>query len=263
MGASCAVSHHMYVGCLIGTLFSEFRVRTPRMTDRKAGGTLRILLMGSIVGPVLLTIVVPILGLLQPGYDHVAQHISQLGVAGEPNAIVMRAVTSILGVSIIMFAFGLHLGVNRKKDWGVGSIGPLLVLVAGICMVAGGIFPCDPGCVPVSFSGTVHETVSNVGFPAMIIAPFATAVQLRNRKTWRRYSHCSIAAGIVATVLVPVYVLEVFVNWNGAIQRIILAVLLLWMVAMAIKLLRSSPHRDEPGQDEAPSTAKPQNHPSS
>jgi hypothetical protein len=85
----------------------------------------------------------------------------------------------------------------------------------------------------------------------MIIAPFAVSAQLRSTKSWRNYSRYSIATGILAAVLVPLYVLEVFVNWNGAIQRIILAALLLWIVAIAIRLLRSPTHQDELNRDRA------------
>ena len=73
---------------------------------------------------------------------------SELGEVGASNAIVMNLETAILGISILMFAFGLHYGVTRDKGWKVGTI---IMLVGGICMIGGGIFPCDPGCVSVSF----------------------------------------------------------------------------------------------------------------
>lgn len=110
-------------------------------------------------------------------------------------------------------------------------------------MIGGGIFPCDPGCVPVSLVGTMHEIVSMIGFPAIIIALFALSQQLKHSKIWQSYRIYSIITGVFTAILVPVYLLEVLKPWNGAIQRVMLGILLLWMEVITIKLLRISTTR--------------------
>jgi hypothetical protein len=49
--------------------------------------------------------------------------------------------------------------------------------------------------------------------------------------------------GVVTALLVPVFLSEALLLWNGAIQRIMLGILLLWMEVISIKLLRISTTR--------------------
>jgi hypothetical membrane protein len=122
--------------------------------------SLRILAMGSILGPIILTFTVVVLGFIRPDYSHSLQLMSELGETGAPTAIFMNLVTAILGISILLFALGLYSIAHGTS----GKVGSIIMLIGGICMIGGGIFPCDPGCEPVSFIRSLHETVSLVGF---------------------------------------------------------------------------------------------------
>jgi hypothetical membrane protein len=146
-------------------------------SDRKHG----ILAIGSILGPIVLAVTVVVLGFIQPDYSHSLQLMSELGEVGAPNAIFMNVATAILGILILLFAFGLY-GIARGTS---GKVGSSIMLVGGICMVGGGIFPCDLGCVPVSFIGSLHETVSLIGFSAVIFAPFAISQEFTHSEVWR------------------------------------------------------------------------------
>jgi hypothetical membrane protein len=195
-----------------------------------------ILAMGSILGPIILTFTVVVLGFIRPDYSHSMQLMSELGEVGAPNAIFMNLATAILGVSILMFALGLY-GIARGTS---GRVGSIIMLIGGICMIGGGIFPCDPGCVPVSFIGTLHETVSLIGFSAVIFAPFAISQEFTHSGVWRGYRMYSLMTGVFTALLVPVFLSETLPLWNGAIQRLMLGILFLWMEVISIKLLRIS-----------------------
>lgn len=210
------------------------------MSKNQSDRKLSVLVIGSIVGPIIFTFAVIVLGLIRPGYSHFMQLMSELGEVGAPNASVMNLATAILGISILLFAFGSHYGISREKGW---KVGPIIMVVGGICMMSGGIFPCDPGCVPVSLVGTIHEIVSMIGFPAIIFAPFALSQQFKNSKVWQGYRIYSIVTGVITAILVPVYISEVLKLWNGAIQRVMLGILLIWMEIISIKLLRISTAR--------------------
>jgi len=200
-------------------------------------GRILSLAFGSIVGPVLFTIVVFVLGSLKPGYSNTSQLMSELGEVGTPNGVIMNLITAILGISILMFAFSLHYGLTKGRELKGGFI---LTMVAGICMVLGGIFPCDPGCVPVSFNGTMHEIASMIGFPAIIFAPFALSQHLKSDRSWQNHRIYSLVTGVFTAILVPLYLSEAIKLWNGAIQRVMLGILLLWMEVTSIKLFRVS-----------------------
>jgi len=110
-------------------------------SGNRPDSTQRLLAICGITGPILYTIVVIVLGLLRPDYDHVMQSMSELGEVGSSNAIIMNtAGFALLGVLMIAFAFGLH----RDISGGNGSkIGPALVALSGTALVITGIFPCD------------------------------------------------------------------------------------------------------------------------
>ena len=201
---------------------------------------LSLLAVGSFIGPVLLAVVVIVLGFLQPSCNHITQLMSELGEVGVPNGVIMNRATAILGISILLFAFGLLHGLTKGTALKIGFI---LTAVAGTCMIGGGIFPCDPGCVPVTFQGTIHHTVSMIGFPAIIFAPFALSQQFKSSRLWQNYRMYSILTGVFTAILVPLYLSELLKDWNGGIQRVMLGTLLVWMEVISIKLFRISTGR--------------------
>jgi hypothetical protein len=77
----------------------------------------------------------------------------------------------------------------------------------------------------------------------VIFAPFALSQQFKNSKSWQGYRMYSIVTGVFTAILVPVYISEVFKARNGAIQRVMLGILLLWMEIISINLLRISKAR--------------------
>jgi hypothetical membrane protein len=60
-----------------------------------------------------------------------------------PNAIIMNTNFVVTGLLIIALATGLYKNINGGRWTQIGSI---LLLVFGAGEVAGGFFPCDPGC---------------------------------------------------------------------------------------------------------------------
>ena len=62
----------------------------------------------------------------------------------------------------------------------------------------------------------------------------------KSDKLWRNYHIYSLLTGVLTAMLVPLYLLEAIKLWNGAIQRIMLGILLLWMEIISIRLFRIS-----------------------
>lgn len=198
----------------------------------------KLLATCGIVGPVLYTIVLATLGLLQPDYSHITQSMSELGEVGAPNATIMNIAGFILlGLLIIAFAFGLHRCISEGKG---SKIGPALVAVSGAALVMTGIFPCDPGCVDVSIVGITHSVFAMIAAFAMTLAPLVIIPRLKRDARWQSYLAYSLVTVVVALALSAVYGLNIFEQWNGALQRISMGVPLIWMEVMAIRLLRLS-----------------------
>lgn len=206
------------------------------MIDCKRDKFTRYLAIGTIIGPIIFTIVAFSLASIRPGYSHISQLLSELGETGAPNAIVMNTLgTPILGVSVILFSLALNQALERTRT-SLGGV--LVVLIGGICLIFGGLFPCDPGCIPVTFSGKMHEFVSNIGFSGIILAPFLLSIHFRGSVSWKKYWFPTLLVGAFTVILVPLYLTDFLVSWNGFVQRLLLAILLFWIEAVSFKIYR-------------------------
>lgn len=197
----------------------------------KPVNNLRLLAICGVIVPILFTIIVIILGLLRPGYSHVSQAISELGEVGAPNAAVQDANFVVFGLLVIAFAVGLHRGIGDGRG---SKIGPALVGSFGaVGAIGAGIFPLP---------SPLHVPVSLIGFISLIIATLVISRRLKQDARWQSYRSYSLITGGIALAL---FVALVFGGSNdspyfGALQRIFLTPLFLWVELMAIHLLRLS-----------------------
>jgi len=191
-----------------------------------------------VIGPITFTIVVIALGLLQPAYNHVTQYVSELGAMGAPNAIIMNvAGFFLLGMLIVAFAFGLHFGVNEGKG---SRTGPVFLAVSGAGFVAVGLFPCDPGCMNVSFSGLMHVVSARITWIGLILALLFIAQRFKSDPEWKGYRLYTLATALIVLIVAVMLDFIGIEGWMGALQRVFLGVRLLWLEIVAIKLLRLS-----------------------
>jgi hypothetical membrane protein len=205
-----------------------------------------LLAICGIVGPILKSIAVATLAFLWPGYSHISQFMSELGAIDAPNAIIMNVTLVVFGFLMICFAFGLHKGISQ----GEGSIvGPALVTIYGAGQVGNGIFPCAPGCADPweigSFTGIMHNVTSNVGYWAILLAQLVISRRLKNDKRWLSYGSFSVVTGLISigAFLLFSFLLGGFlIQWAGAFQRLRHGIVLVWIIVMAVRLLRISVH---------------------
>ena len=87
-------------------------------------------------------------------------------------------------------------------------------------------------------SGKMHELVSNIGFSGIILAPLFLSVHFRTSISWKKYWFPTLMVGVFTVILVPLYLTDFFVSWNGFVQRLLLANLLIWIEAVAFKIYR-------------------------
>jgi len=205
-------------------------------SDLELDTSLRLLAICGALGPILYTVTLFALGLLRPGYNHVAQSMSELGEVGSPNATVMNvAGFMLLGLLMMAFAFALSRGI---REGGGSKIGSSLVAMAGVSLVMVGFFPCDPDCVTASLTGALHDAFATIPAFAMILAPIVISHSLRNDSRWQGYWSYSMATGILAAMISLLLWFTFLEAWKGVIQRIGMGVPLLWMEVMAVRLLR-------------------------
>ena len=216
-------------------IYTPALVYTPRECPLK---TIRILALCGIAGPIFFTVVVLILGSLRPGYSHLTQAISELGETGAPNAIFQQVNFLMIGALVLAFSLGLHRGIGQGKGSKVGPV--LLGIFALLSGVGNSIFPCDPGCEFVTFTGTMHNVTGLLGFLAFVAAALVLSRRYMTDGMWRGYRSYSIVSGILVLLFLFAFIAASAgaVPFRGVFQRTFVGLMFLWLIVTGVRLYK-------------------------
>lgn len=144
---------------------------------------------GLLAPPVFLLSVV-VGGARRPGYSHLADPVSALGMAGAADASAINRAWTVSGV--LLLVLGLAIWLDRT---GPGR------MVAGAIVVAGAVsaaiaqwFPMDPPGVPMSFQQAGHNVLVAVAALAFAAAMLAAARSPNVRPGFRNLTWVALAA---------------------------------------------------------------------
>jgi hypothetical membrane protein len=204
----------------------------------KRGNTLLMAgLMAGVIGPALFWIVVLVDGSTKPGYDARTQTISELAL-GE-HGWAQGANFFVVGLLMVAFAVGLRVRFLVGK---ASTFGPLLIALFGLGLAVSGIFATDPpqGDPPaMTISGTIHDLAFLLVLAAIVAACFVFARRFRRERTWRGYSLYSIITGFLVPGLLVAFVLQGDgAPAAGLFQRVLVAVVFLWVEVIALRAVR-------------------------
>lgn len=202
---------------------------------------MRVLLLGGLAGPLLFAAIIVVCGVLTPGYDHVNQFISELGAIGAPHANLMNYAGFMGGATLILlFAVGAVRALGRSPT---AIAGAFLIGIFAVNMFAAGIWSCDAGCPTANGSPEqrLHDIVSVVAFPALILAALTLSAHFMKRRQWRYFGQYTLATGTVAiALLIAMVASEETRTATGLLQRLFLFVLFLWLGLLSVRLRRST-----------------------
>lgn len=193
--------------------------------------TTKFLAAAGIAGPVLYVVAWLVLGALDPDYSQTRDPISNLSAVGAPHALVMTVVIFVFAVLIILFAYGLRRGLPPGL-W----MGPAALVIAGVGYIGIGVAPLD--LANLEEANLLHTLSATITVFGLILAPLLCFPSLRRHPEWRNVLVYSIATTAVGLALVVLASSSVFAGWDGLMQRLVLAVALIWMIVIAIRLLR-------------------------
>lgn len=103
-----------------------------------------------VIGGCLFLAVILLAGYFTPGYSHVRQSISELGISGSVYGLLVRWVGFVpLGLSFILFA-------DQSSGLFISQIPVVLIALTGLAILFAGIFPTDPDNRRDTISGKIH-----------------------------------------------------------------------------------------------------------
>ena len=196
----------------------------------------RTLALAGIIGPIWFTTLVIIQGVLLADYSHVRLPISAL--AAWPTGWMQNINFFVFGSLTMVYAFGLHCGVQRTRQ---GSIGFALLLLSGLGILLAGVFPWRMvNGVPTD--NAPHAVASIIAFTSLAVGFIVFSRRMIADPRWRDLATYTMFTGVI--VLVLFVVLGVFAiddgaplhPWAGLIQRIVCAVWFANMIVLAGRL---------------------------
>lgn len=111
-----------------------------------------------------------LLGSLYKEYNFIEQPQSFLGTSDSPVALYMNIWGVLLGVLLIIFAFGLKEAFPQKTKWSVMAFWMVILYALGEGL-GSGIFPYNHNGAVLTFSVKLHSVFGGIGMTALIFLP--------------------------------------------------------------------------------------------
>lgn len=173
------------------------------MTKRSASSgskrTARWFALGGIVGPLLLILGTMIGGALRPGYSHVRDAMSDLGVGLNP--WILNVPLVLCGLLMTAMAMAFHSLLPELKNH--RSAGIMLGLF-GLLYASAGIFHEPDSNPPLLLTEFLHFFLAMfIAMPLLITTLFMIGSQLRKNSPWHGYGVYTTASAWLMIVVMP------------------------------------------------------------
>ena len=203
-----------------------------------ARGMVRAGLYCGLLAPLLWAAAIVIAGELRPGFDHVAQYISELGERGSPNADLMRyggfVATGALHIAYAAAFYAALRRLNGRRH--LSLLVAALIALNGLGRVGAGLFACAPGCAaPDDPVQRLHSLSATVAFLAIAAAALLGGVLFRDGRGLRGLAPYSLVTGVAGLLF-----LSLMSGGDaarvGLYERLASGVLSLWILLTALRL---------------------------
>jgi len=200
---------------------------------------LRLYALCGVIAPIFFTLMVIVEGFLVTGYSHMTQQVSDLGAYSlyGSYALLQNLNFFVFGILVVIFALGLRQGLptSRAIATSLGLFGFMFFLL--------GFFPDEP----IPWPAAAHYLIAWVGGVSFLFSEFFAWRRLRRSVageggSWIRYGRFSLVCLVLTVVSFAVFAIfgQPGSPIRGLLQRVFIALLLVWIEPMALKLLRLS-----------------------
>ena len=214
--------------------------------DGATAGFRRLAGACAVAGPLVFSAAWLVAWTAQETYSPLREDISALAALDAQQPWIMVAGFLALALGLAALGAGLMRAVAGGR---AARIGALLVLLAGLGILVAGIARNDcsselAACKAridageVSWQHGLHDAVSGLVFLALVVAQLVLARAFRRDPSWRDLRAYSIFSGSLTLALLVLFVAGPIAGWNGLLQRVFLAVPLVWVTVVGLRLRR-------------------------
>ena len=198
-----------------------------------------ILALAGVAGPFVLIIADLVAAFSEPRYDFIRDSISSLALT--PMGWIQTVGFLAIGLLVEIFAAGLFLNIRGRFGFGL-SIGLLACFGFGLLLI--GAFRTDPVGGLRTIEGTIHGVAAIAVFWIFPIAISLLAPSLRNDPYWQEMFPYTVVTSVLALALIIGQLfLPTRLSWFGLYERVLVANAVIWVEAVAVRLLLLSLRR--------------------
>lgn len=174
-------------------------------------------------------------GILNPGYSHISQYISELAADNAPNNLFMSYLGIMpFGISIVLFSLG---GIRLNKKEYLNLISFSILLIAGLLFIVAGIYNCDQGCSfqDMSQKAIIHNMSAFMAFILLVICQLLVGLNVFKKED-RKFYFLSLGIGIIGIFIF--YIMGktgIASEFRGLFQRLFIANACMWLVIIGHK----------------------------
>jgi hypothetical protein len=207
-----------------------------------------VLLAGGVAAPVLYAAGDVLGWLAWRGYSPVAQHFSELIATGAPSRPVVAPIALVYSVLVVAFGAGVWRSAGPKRALRGAAVGLVGKEVEGFAVAA--YFPMHMREVlaagGATLSDTLHVSLTFVGVGFILLAMVSGATAFGKR--FLIFTIGTIAALVVGGYMGAADAPRIAANlptpWAGAWERLNIYGFLVWVLVLAVTLLRAEAGRD-------------------
>ena len=204
---------------------------------------LKVLLICGILSTLIYISIDILTATLYEGYSHTSQQISELSAIGASTRPLWIVMASVWTPLLIAFGIGVWLLAGHKRSLRLTGI---LLIVWGIIGFVWLFFPMHPRGTVGLDSDVMHLVLAAAQVLVMVLFISFGAVALG--RGFRLYSIGTIVTLLVFGVLVSTQAKAIAAGqttpWMGIIERVSVFTPMLWVVVLAILLMRSGKEQD-------------------
>ena len=190
------------------------------------------LALAGMAGPVVLVVTNLTAAISTPGYSMITHSISSLALTdiGWVQSIGFLAI----GLLVEIFAAGLLFNIRDNRGF---HLSVAFLAMIGFGMLLLGAFKTDPVGAPDTTEGIIHTIAASAVFWLFPLTALLMSRALKYDWHWEGMYKYSIITGILAFLLaIMVTALDDTSSWFGLAERILVANMVIWVLAMGYRL---------------------------
>ena len=197
-----------------------------------------LLVCGLLIGPSYIFLYM-LGGALRPGYNHIANSVSELLSPGAPNKPLLAVIQVAYAGLHILFGWGVLRFVHGSGHSTLsGMIGAWAIVAIGVATLGTALFPQDAEGAPATRAGQVHKTlVFGVLVPASILSTLLIGLWSRGIAFMPRFPLYSYITVGVIVVMGGIGGAAVKTRYAGLSERAAALVTHQWLFVLALGLL--------------------------